>query len=145
MSYMFNAYVLHVPRICPTCSTIYPKISLISDTGLLGRDLGRKSKNGYGYQGAATTGFPGLSQEVATIYKEIAVEDVYPLGKGRLRKDIWEHHKVDILKEMGKKIADLVADETGYVKSYKKQKNIELSSKFKVPLWKTHFLGCMIS
>ena len=52
---------------------------------------------------------------------------------------------MDILKEMGKKIADLVADETGYVKSYKKQKNIELSSKFRVPLWKTHFLGCMIS
>ena len=92
--------------------------------------MGRKSKNGYGYQGAAKTGFQGLSQEVATIYKEIAVEDVYRLGKGQLRKAIWEHHKVEIMKEMGKKIADLVADETGYVKSYKKQKNIELSSKF---------------
>ena len=76
---------------------------------------------------------------MATIYKEIAVEDVYRLGKGQLRKAIWEHHKVEIMKEMGKKIADLVADETGYVKSYKKQKNIELSSKFKVPLWTNIF------
>jgi hypothetical protein len=72
-------------------------------------------------------GFPGLSREVATICEEIGVEDcnVNPLGKGHLSKAIRAHHKEEMVKEMGKKMADLVAEETGYGKGYMKQNKIE--------------------
>ena len=47
--------------------------------------------------------------------------------KGQLSKAIREHHKVEMVKEMGKKMLDLVADKTGYFKKYMKQNNIEES------------------
>ena len=128
--------VLHVPL-----ST--PKVSLRSETGLLSmkhriweekvrmvmaiKEMGPEFLARRVFEEQLRQGFPGLSQEVATICEEIGVEDVNvnPLGKGHLSKAIREHHKGEMVNEMGKKMADLVAEETGYVKGYMKQNNIE--------------------
>ena len=135
LQYMYVRRVLHVPL-----ST--PKVSLRSETGLLSmkhriweekirmvmaiKEMGPSFLARMVYEEQLRQGFPGLAQEVTAICREVGLDDVnyITLTKVQVRNAIREHHKVEMVSEMGKKMEDLVDSETGRVKEYMLNHNI---------------------
>ena len=78
------------------------------------------------YKEQLRQGFPGLAQEVTMICREVGLDDgnLSTLTKGQVSTAIREHHKEEMVREMGKKMEDLVDSEMGKVKEYMLNNNI---------------------
>ena len=54
------------------------------------------------YKESRDKGWPGLGQEVREIYQEVGLSDMnnVMVPKSVVKKAIWEHHQLDIRKEL---------------------------------------------
>ena len=134
----FWRLILKVPESCP-------KVAIRSETGMLGmkwriwkdekilllmriRKQGEDTLSKQIYEEGKTMGWPGLSQEVKNICKDLEINDVNEemVSKTVIKKAIIEHH-IKQMKEEKKmqKIDDIKHDNIFEVQKYFNEKSIE--------------------
>ena len=144
LQHMFVRIILHLPL-----ST--PKPVLTFDTGLLGmlhrvmaaklnlayylRFCGESNLAGQVYAEQLRWGWPGLSQEVTAISKQLGIRDVNDMAanemssvmwKNIVNKAVWMDYELYLRNKMGGKLEDIKSDSFGR-KDYLSNKSIENS------------------
>ena len=134
----FWRVMLTVPESCP-------KVALRCETGMLGMQwriwlekimlLARIKKQSTTslsrqvYEESRDRGWPGLGEEVTEICKTIGIPDVNDVDvcKSAIKKAIWDHHYVDMKKELdgSKKLEPIKDDDFHKVQDYFNNKSVE--------------------
>ena len=129
--------MLTVPESCP-------KIALRCETGMLGmkwriwlekilllvriKNQDMTSLSRQVYEESRVKGWPGLGEEVTEICKDIGIPDVNDVfvSKPGIKKAIWDHHYVDLKKELddSNNLKDINNDDFHKVQEYFNDKSV---------------------